>query len=231
MQQKRPDRAREDLEWLFRTCESEMGVKSNFNSLILASKIGSKRTRIDDGGALVNGVQEDLHNEDAMIDALDTRRARSRLAATSKNRRVLAAYQLVRLEHQRVLELAFEARQYPPGVREAFGELAGIAVLTTGARALGTFTIDWLDRGITRRDARVGSIKAQAQRLLNEAVAAYARAFTVTPEPAEEEPQPPAWAPATGGETTTPIKPPKARARKPKAGPGPGPEEPPEVSS
>jgi hypothetical protein len=101
--------ARDDLSWLFGACESEMGVKSNFNSLILASKCGTKRTRLDaDSGEPVNGAQEDLYNEDSLIDSIDAKRAASRLGATSRNRRIMAAY--IRLEpaHQRVLEAAYE---------------------------------------------------------------------------------------------------------------------------
>jgi hypothetical protein len=72
--------------------------------------------------------------------------------------------------------------------RYELGELAGVAALTAAARAVGDYSIDWLERAVTRRDARVAIIRTQARRLLDDALEAYARALSVTEEPREEGP-------------------------------------------
>jgi hypothetical protein len=177
--------ARDDLAWLFGACESEMGIKSNFSSFLIASKVGLNLSRVDrDSGELVNGAQEQLEGEDAMIDAIDTRRARSRLAATAKNRRIMAAYQRLDVRHQRVIEAAFEARQYPPEVRRVFGELAGIAPFTAAAPE--RFTWAWLARAIARGDSRAATMKAEAEALFRAAIDAFdqARAALAPPRAA-----------------------------------------------
>ncbi len=172
----RPPGAADEIAWLFRECESLMGVKSNFDSGILAMKLGSSRKRLDDGGDLTNGVQEDLYNEDSAIDQLDQRRAMSRRGATAKNRRILRAYSLVHPMHQRLLEAAFEARQYPPEVRDFLGDLAGLAPLTATARGSARFDMAWLAKAIVRRDPLVLRIRAEAQALMNVAIGGYVRA-------------------------------------------------------
>lgn len=161
--------AREDLTWLFGACESEMGVRSSFNSFILASQRG-------DGAD-----QESLENEDTIIDALDDRMSASRLGAAGRNRRVMAVYQRVDVAFQRVLEAAYEARQYPPGIRATFGELAGVAPLTPTARALPAWSRTWLTRAIGRQDPRADAIKAEAQALFTAALAAFERAQAEAP--------------------------------------------------
>jgi hypothetical protein len=164
----------DDLEWLFWDCESEMGYKSNFNSLILASKYGTKRTRIEDG-ELVNGAQEDLFNEDTLIDAIDTRRAIGRMAAASKNRRVMAIYCALPARAKAVLEAYYEPRQHPPEVREVFGGLAGVLHLTRTAQGIKRFTPAWVASAILRKDPVVRQLQQEAFSLYQAALAAYDR--------------------------------------------------------
>jgi hypothetical protein len=164
----------DDLEWLFWDCESEMGFRSNFNSLILASKYGTKRTRIEDG-ELVNGVQEDLFNEDTLIDAIDTRRALGRMAAAAKNRRVMAIYCALPPRAKAVLEAYYEPRQYPPEVREVFGGLAGVLHLTRTAQGIKRFTPAWVASAILRKDPVVRQLQQEASSLYHAALAAYDR--------------------------------------------------------
>jgi hypothetical protein len=178
---------KDDLTWLFSTCESEMGIKSNFNAVLLASKYGTKRTRVDkDTGELTNGVAEDAYNEDALIDSIDIRRGLSRLSATSKNRRVMQAYARLHVSHQRTLEHAYEARQLPPEVLQAFGEASGVVPLTLTARSLTSFSWDWLVKAILRKDRHVAVLKREAERMFRDALEAYSRAKSVTPEEAEK---------------------------------------------
>lgn len=172
----RPTGAADEIDWLFRECEALMGVKSNFDSGILAMKLGSSRKRLDDSGDLTNGVQEDAYNEDSAIDQLDARRAMSRRGATAKNRRILRAYSIVHPMHQRLLEAAFEARQYPPEVRDFYGDLAGLTPLTATARSSARFDMAWLAKALVRRDPLVLRIRTEAQALMNVAIAGYQRA-------------------------------------------------------
>ncbi|WP_437489430.1 hypothetical protein WME75_10685 [Sorangium sp. So ce1014] len=164
----------DDLEWLFWDCESQMGFKSNFNSLILASKYGTKRTRIEDG-ELVNGIQEDLFNEDTLIDALDTRRALGRMAAASKNRRVMVIYCALPPRAKAVLEAYYEPRRYPPEVREVFGGLAGVLHLTRTAQGIKRFSPAWVASAIVRKDPIVRQLQQEASSLYQGALAAYGR--------------------------------------------------------
>ena len=163
---------RTDLAWLFGACESEMGIKSSFGTFIRASQWGAARARVDgDTGDLTNGAQEELEGEDAFIEALDARRAAARLLATARNRRIMAAYHQLDVTHQRVLEAAYAARQYPPEVRQAFGELAGVAPLTATARALPAWSWEWLARAALRPVGR--TVKAEAETLLGAALRAF----------------------------------------------------------
>jgi hypothetical protein len=163
-----------DLDWLFLECEAEFGIKSNFSSLILASKVGFKRARLDDAGDLVNGAQEDFYNEDALIDAIDARRGRARLGAAAKNRRIMSAYRRLDVQQQRVLEAAYEARQLPPQVRQALGRAAGVARLTSTWPTGWSYTL--FARALGREDTRAAAICREAEQLLAAAVAAYEHA-------------------------------------------------------
>lgn len=166
-----------EVEWLFTQCESEMGLRSNFNAMILVLKAGASRPRVDkDTGELVNGAHEDAFNEDALIDAIDTRAARSRFAATARNRRVMRAFTRLDTEHQLVFAAAYEPRQVPPQVRQAFGELAGVAALTPTARKVRGYSSAWLARALARTDPRVATIRREAEQLFSRAREAYASA-------------------------------------------------------
>ena len=165
---------RDDLEWLFWECESQMGLKSNFNSLILASKYGSKRIRIDDG-EIINGVQEDLFNEDTLIDAIDTRRALGRLAATKKNRKVMLAFSRLNARHQRILSAFYEPKQFPPDVRRVFGELAGVVPLTATALSREEFDMDWLSLAILKKNPSISQMQREASEIFGEALRSFAK--------------------------------------------------------
>lgn len=184
----------DEIEWLFAECESAMGVRSNFNSFIVACKLGSSRKRTDDQGQLVNGAQEDVENE--LIDAIDSRKAMSRTAATAKNRRIMAAYCALHTSHQRVFEAAFEARQAPPEVRKVFGYLAGVVPLTVSSRAITGYSTEWLAKAIVRGDGRVSQLRKEAERLFNDALTAYQRARGIASgDDTNDRTEPPVTAP------------------------------------
>lgn len=172
-----------------------MGIHSNFDAVLVACKYGAKRTRIDgDTGDLTNGVAEDLDNEDRMIDALDARRGLSRMAATAKNRRVMSTYAMVHPMHQRILEAAYEPRQYPPEARQMLGDATGVAALTATARNTKRWSWDWLAAAVVRKDPRAMVIKREADAMLMAAHDAYGRAAGYVSTQTEPEP---ATAPAT----------------------------------
>lgn len=163
-----------DMDWLFNNCESEMGIVSNFGSMIAVLKSGASIVRRDkDTDELVNGAQEAIANEDTIIDALDARRGPSRATATRRNRRVLATFRTLAPEHKRTFEAAYEARQVPPRVRETFRHLAGVAHLTATARKNADFSMKWLSRAIAKGDARAAAIRNEADTMFKAAVEAY----------------------------------------------------------
>jgi hypothetical protein len=156
----------EDLTWYYCHSAAELGVKSNLGAALARLELGI------DGG-------KSVQTDGGMI---------GRLQSAARYREIHNKLMSIPAKHRKTLELAFEERQIPVSLRLTFDRSAGIAASMPLARRAykaamvrsnsSSLTLpEWLARSVvlgTKDDrAIVEIIRERAERLLNDAYAAY----------------------------------------------------------
>lgn len=166
--------ATDDLNWLYDHAEADLGVKSNFSALLLASKVGTKRTHIDEEGQRASVSLQDFETQETrLIDILDTKRGLSRRAASRKMTRVMRAFERLSPQHKAVLEAWHYAKQWPIQLSQFFGDAVCVLPLCPSSEGQPVTDQRWLLSIVVHNDRIAHILREEANTLYKSALKAF----------------------------------------------------------